>query len=513
INGTAAAQTFNKLTVNKSSNTLSVSGSTASLTLNSDLTLTAGTFDKGTATTINAAGDWINNGGTFTYGTGTVNFNGTIAQAIKGTASAQAFYNLTVNKATDTLSIGGSTAVATINNTLTFTSGIIKTGSNRIAIPITGSVSGAAAGKYIYGNEEMYIPNSAAPSKTFSIGDASVYAPVTLAFVGTVSGSGSIVASTASGDDAAIASSGINAAKRVNRTWDLSNNSVAGFTSYSPTYTFVAGDVDGGAVTDSFKLRRLTSGTWYATTTGTRTSTSTQATGEISFGRTQIGETTTLTVATQPGNASACYGYSTTFSSTSSSTPAPSVKWQRDPNTGTFADITAGMDGSVYSNYTTTTLNISDVTGLNNYKYRAVFTNISGTVNSNQATLTATATPTITGTTPGSRCDAGTVNLGATASAGNINWYAGPTGGTSLGTGTSYTTTSLSSNATYYYFVDATSGGCTTASRTSVIATVTTTPTISGTTPAGRCDAGTVGLSASASAGTINWYAASSGGV
>jgi hypothetical protein len=510
INGTAASQTFNKLTVNKSSNTLSVSGSTTTLTLNSDLTLNAGTFDKGTATTINVAGDWVNNGGTFTYGTGTVNFNGTTAQAIKGTAPGQTFYNLTVNKSADTLSISGSTATVTVNNTLTFTNGLIKTGANKISIPTTASVSGAGAGKYIYGNEEIYIPNSAAPSKTFHIGDAAAYTPVTVAFTGTCSGSGSVTASTATGDDADITNSGIDSSKSVNRTWTLTNNGVAGFTSYAPTFTFVAGDVDGSANTANFIVRRYTSGSWNVTTAGTRTATTTQCTGETAWGRFQVGEANPIAVTTQPSNTIACEGYSASFTSASTSTPTPTVKWQRDPNTGTFADITGGMDGGVYSNFTSTTLNISNVTGLNNYKYRAVFTNINGSATSNQATLTVNASPTITGTAPNSRCDAGTVELGATASAGTINWYADSTGGASLGSGTSYTTPSIASTTTYY--VDATDNGCTTASRTAVTATVTAPPTITGTTPNSRCDAGTVELGATASAGTINWYADSTGG-
>lgn len=124
-----------------------------------------------------------------------------------------------------------------------------------------------------------------------------------------------------------------------------------------------------------------------------------------------------------------------------------------------------------------------------------------------KATCTA---PTITGTTGAARCDAGSVTLNATASAGTINWYAASTGGTSLGTGTSFTTPSISSNTTYY--VDATNSGCTTATRTAVTATVTTTPSITGTTDASRCGTGSVNLSATASGGTINWYAASTGG-
>ena len=78
--------------------------------------------------------------------------------------------------------------------------------------------------------------------------------------------------------------------------------------------------------------------------------------------------------------------------------------------------------------------------------------------------------PTITGTTPASRCGAGTVALSATASAGTISWWAASTGGAALATGTSYTTPSISSTTTYY--VSTTSGTCTSASRTAIAATV-----------------------------------------
>lgn len=474
VQGTSATQIFNKLTVDKSAGTLSIAGSTTGLTLNSDLVLAAGVFDKGTASIIYAGGNWTNNGGTFTYGTGTVSFNGTTAQAINGSAAAQTFYNLTINKTTDTLSISGNTATVTVNNTLTFTSGLVKTGTAKVSIPTSATVSGAGTGKYIYGNEEMYIPNTAAPSKTFDIGDASTYAPVNVAFVGTVSGSGSVTGFTTTGDDADISNSGINSSKSVNRTWTLSNSGVAGFTSYSPTYNFAAGDVDGTATTANFIVRRYTGGTWYTTTTGTRTSTATQATGETTFGRSQVGEKNTITVATNPVDTSKCDGYSAVFNSTSSSIPAPSVIWQRDPNTGVFTDITAGMDGGVYSGYTGNTLTLTNVAGLSGYKYRAVFTNINGAATSATATLTANTTPTITSTTSDVRCDAGVLNLAATASGGTINWYSASSGGSSLNSGTSYSP-NLAASATYY--VDATAGACTTPARTAITAIVSTTPT------------------------------------
>ncbi len=87
-----------------------------------------------------------------------------------------------------------------------------------------------------------------------------------------------------------------------------------------------------------------------------------------------------------------------------------------------------------------------------------------------QHTVTINSTPTIT-VTPASRCGTGTVTLGASVSAGTINWYAALTGGTSLGTGTSYTTPTISSTTTYY--VDTTNNGCTSTPRTVVTATIT----------------------------------------
>ena len=146
------------------------------------------------------------------------------------------------------------------------------------------------------------------------------------------------------------------------------------------------------------------------------------------------------------------------------------------------------------------------------YFYRKA-TDQSGTPktgNSNVITITVNPVPTIDSTIDGSRCGTGTVDLGAIASDGILNWYAASTGGTSLGTGSTYTTPSISATTTYY--VDATSGSCTSATRTSVVATINEIPTVSGTTAAARCGTGIVNIKAKASAGTLNWYAALTGG-
>jgi hypothetical protein len=390
INGTDTIQTFNSITVDKSAGTLSIGGSTAALVLNGNHTITAGGFNAGTATAINVAGNWTMTGGTFTNTGSTVTMNGTSAQTMSSTA---AFNNLKIDNATAYVSLGTN---VTINGTLTFANGLIRTNAYSVVLPLGAVTTGVSATSYIHGNEQIAIPNTATPAVTFEIGDASRYAPVQISFAGTTSGSGSITAVTTAGDDADIRNAGIAPGKSVNRTWTLSNSGVAGFTSFSATYNFDAADVDAPATPANFVARRYNGATWDTTIVGTRAATATQVTNETTFGKIQIGEKGNLLVNTQPRDSAVCIGTPVTLISTSGSAPAPTVKWQRDANTGTFTDINGSMDGGVYSGFTTTSLNIANVTGLANYKYRAVFANLNGTVNSDSAVITINTLPSAT---------------------------------------------------------------------------------------------------------------------
>lgn len=194
----------------------------------------------------------------------------------------------------------------------------------------------------------------------------------------------------------------------------------------------------------------------------------------------------------------------------SSTTPASrcgngTVTLQATASTGTISWYTNATGGTALSTGTSfTTPSLSTTT-----TYYVEVAN--GTCISPRTAITATinAIPSITSTTPASRCDAGTVTLQAVASAGTISWFASATGGTALGTGTSFITPSLSTTTTYY--VETTNGTCT-SSRTAVTATINSTPSITNTIPAAVCNSGTVTLQASASSGTISWYASATGG-
>lgn len=247
---------------------------------------------------------------------------------------------------------------------------------------------------------------------------------------------------------------------------------------------------------------------WYATSTGgtllgtgatfTTPSISTTTTyyaeafnGCVASTRTAV-VATINTIPTITGNpAGRCDAGTVTISANPSE---GTVNWYDSATGGTLLNT-----GAVF-----TTPSISSTT-----TYYAEATSAQGCV-SNRIPVVATVNtaPTITSTTPNSRCGAGVVNLSATASSGTINWYNVPTGGSSLATGTNFNP-NIATTTTYY--VEATVGGCT-SSRTAVVATINSVPTITSTTPASRCDSGSVTLQASASNGTLSWFNTPTGG-
>jgi len=112
--------------------------------------------------------------------------------------------------------------------------------------------------------------------------------------------------------------------------------------------------------------------------------------------------------------------------------------------------------------------------------------------------------PTITSITAASTCDSGALTLQASSNIGTINWYQSATGGTSIGIGTSFTTPTLTNTTTYY--VDVYPAGCTTGTRTSIVATINNTPVISVTPPNSICENNSTTIVASTTAGILNWF-------
>ncbi|MEO6254207.1 MAG: hypothetical protein ABIO79_12915, partial [Ferruginibacter sp.] len=128
------------------------------------------------------------------------------------------------------------------------------------------------------------------------------------------------------------------------------------------------------------------------------------------------------------------------------------LQWQQSITAGSgFTDI----PGATVAPYTVG----SPITQTMYYRLRVSCNG--NTLTSNEVAVTLN-NPQVTSTTPGAACGPGpvSVTLGASGSAGTtLNWYAAPTGGSSIGTGTSFNTPPISSATTYY--VSASLGGST----------------------------------------------------
>ncbi|MEI7897565.1 MAG: hypothetical protein WCJ26_11060, partial [bacterium] len=250
----------------------------------------SGSGTKTLPSTLNIVDEFTNNATGTVSSAVTAVFDGIVyGQAISGTTPTT-FTNLTINNIYG-LTLNG--VDLQVDGTLTFTAGKITTGANRLIVGSStactaGTVSGAGAGKYVSGNLRRYVPVAAAPTVTYDVGDDADYTPVSVAFAGSVSACGYLDVSTVASQPPF--ASGLSQTKYVDRKWTVSNTGVAGFTSFSPTFTFVTSDIMGGATTSALVIGKLDGTTWSNTTTGTRTATSTQCTGLTSFSDFYIGE-------------------------------------------------------------------------------------------------------------------------------------------------------------------------------------------------------------------------------
>ncbi|MCX6266585.1 MAG: T9SS type A sorting domain-containing protein, partial [Bacteroidetes bacterium] len=242
---------------------------------------------------------------TLTFGNATkitnLTLSGSAAQTISGSGTLTFGANsyITVNNPTGIVLARDIAA-----DSLVFQSGIISTGSNTLFLTTAANITGAGTGKYVNGKLQLNIPTGAT-STSFAIGDATSYTPVILDFAG-VTIAGTLTASTTTGLHPNAATSGINTAKCVNRFWTLTNSSIA-FTSCDATFTFVPGDILGGANTNNFIVKKWDPSAWSSTAISTLTATTTKITGISSFSDFMVGEPACIAPAVYDVNGGGAY--------------------------------------------------------------------------------------------------------------------------------------------------------------------------------------------------------------
>lgn len=248
------------------------------ITLNSNLTNLASINGNGNYTIGN---NW-NNSGTFTPGTGIVTFNGGMPQNV---FSSSAFTNVTINKTSGSIIL---LSEITINGVLTFISGKIQTGSNKVSLSATGSITGSSQSTgWVSGNlqKNIQIGNTLL---SYEVGDNNFYTPATIAFNGVTTG-GNLTTHVTAADHPNLITSGIDINKSVNKYFTFSNNGVV-FTDANLTLNWQAADVDAGASTANFIAAKYNGSSWSIPSIASPNPTSIQVNGITTFGDFAIGE-------------------------------------------------------------------------------------------------------------------------------------------------------------------------------------------------------------------------------
>ncbi len=131
------------------------------ITINGSLTISG-------SNNLAVSGNWTNNGGTFTPGSGTVTFNGSATQYINGSAT-QTFNNVVISGAGG-LTVGGTTTTLNVGGSFTETTG-------NFTAPATMTVTGAVtltAGTYTAGTNLSVGGNWTNNGGTFTPGSGTV---------------------------------------------------------------------------------------------------------------------------------------------------------------------------------------------------------------------------------------------------------------------------------------------------------------------------------------------------
>jgi post-segregation antitoxin (ccd killing protein) len=283
FNGTGAQNIsyflYNNLTVSN--------GGTKTLQTGADSVIGNLTIGSGTAlatglVTLNIFGNVSNLGSQ--NGSGAVVLRGSSVQSVTGGGPYQ---NLTINNANGIV-LNENTVV---NGALTFTAGIISTGTDTLTIASSGSVSRTSG--HVNGWLKKNVATGTNVSRTFEIGDAAVnYTPVSFTF-GSVTSAGDIAVSTFNSEDPEINTSFIDPTDNVNRYWKIVNSGGFAYnvaSQYSAIFTFInPGDLDVTTNTSIFRVNVWKGTQWDSTTAGIRTATTTEATNIDSLGEFVVG--------------------------------------------------------------------------------------------------------------------------------------------------------------------------------------------------------------------------------
>jgi hypothetical protein len=254
---------------------------TSNLTVNNNVLITAGTLNVNNLN-LNIQGNWTDQG-TFIAGTGTVTFNG-LTSSIITKAAGEIFNNLSINKLSTDVSLGGG---VTVNGILNFVSTHnILLGNN--SLTLAGTVNGAADGKCVVTNGTGLVSRAIAAtgSFTFPIGTSTRYNPVAF----TSKNGGIYQASVVAGENPITADN----TKSCMRTWTMIGTDTA-----DVTFSWNSADAGASIIPNSCTAWHYNGTVWIdmaGATSGTSPNYNTTVFGITSFSSWTVGNTGMLPV-------------------------------------------------------------------------------------------------------------------------------------------------------------------------------------------------------------------------
>lgn len=182
--GGSAATTFENVNINKTVGT-TLTLSSANTNVEGNFLISSGILNA-SSQPISVARNWTANSGTFNSGTGTVTFDGTIAQTI--IAGGNSFYNVTFNNNLVGTADINLTDPMTIAHTGTFTDGILYySGSGALTFANGADCpSGGSASSFVNTSGTNYVSKTGNNGFIFPVGEVSglgapIWAPVEIA--------------------------------------------------------------------------------------------------------------------------------------------------------------------------------------------------------------------------------------------------------------------------------------------------------------------------------------------
>jgi hypothetical protein len=207
----------------------------------------------------------------------------------------------------------------TVSNAIVLVNGPVITGPN----VLTSEGSVLRTNGYVIGSLRKRVTTGSNVIRTFELGAAAGYAPVSVVFA-SVTTAGHLLARSETGDHPSIATSQLGANWSANVNWTISPESPLAFNRYNITLNFENSLLDDGVSPSLLLIGKWNNGTWTYPFVAARTATSLTAQNLTSFGSFQLAETARIApVITWPAPGDIVYGTALSTSQLQASTLTP----------------------------------------------------------------------------------------------------------------------------------------------------------------------------------------------